>query len=134
LVGFASTVDHLGSVSIWWRWCNFRIRTRSLTDATSSENLLQISDINALPTGLKAQILDRFDCGFPAAVWTPSDFLDLANRDAVDKTLQCLVKWGGLRRIDRGLYAKPWQNRPTQQDCPADAKAVIDAVAYREHI
>ena len=36
-------------------------------------------------------------------------------RDAVDKTLQRLVKWGELRRIDRGLYDKPLFNSLTQQ-------------------
>jgi hypothetical protein len=47
-----------------------------------------------------------------------------ARCDAVDKTLQCLVKWGNLRRVDRGLYDKPQFNSLTQQDSPADPKAV----------
>ncbi len=103
-------------------------------DSTASETLLQTSDMNAPPPGLKSQILDRVDCGEPGAVWTPSDFLDLAGRDAVDKTLQRLVKYGSLRRIDRGLYDKPRYNSLTQQDSPADPKAVIDAVARRDQI
>ena len=103
-------------------------------DSTPSEILLQISDMDALSPGLKSQILDRIDRGMPGAVWTPSDFLDLANRDAVDKTLQRLVKWGSLRRIDRGLYDKPRYNGLTQQNSPADPKAVIDAVARRDQI
>ena len=102
--------------------------------STSSEILLQISDMNAPPPGLKLQILDRVDRGVPGAVWTPSDFLDFTNRDAVDKTLQRLVKWSSLRRIDRGLYDKPRYNGLTQQDSPADPKAVIDAVARRDQI
>ena len=101
-------------------------------DSTPSEILLQISDMDTLPPGLKSQILDRVDRGEPDGVWTPSDFLDLAGRDAVDKTLQRLVKWGSLRRIDRGLYDKPRFNRLTQQNSPADPKAVIDAVARRD--
>ena len=34
-------------------------------------------------------------------VWPPVDFLDLSNRDAIDKSLQRLVQAGQLRRIDR---------------------------------
>jgi Family of unknown function (DUF6088) len=90
--------------------------------------------MDSLPSGLKSQILDRVDRGAVGAVWTPSDFLDIAGRDAVDKTLQRLVKWGNLRRIDRGLYDKPRFNSLTQQDSPADPKAVIDAVARRDQI
>ena len=70
--------------------------------------------MNSLPSGLKSQSLDRVDRGPVGAVWTPSDFLDIAGRDAVDKTLQRLVKWGNLRRIDRGLYDKPRFNSVTQ--------------------
>lgn len=101
---------------------------------TLSEIPLHISDMDSLPSRLKAQILDRVDRGAVSAVWTPSDFLDLAGRDAVDKTLQRLVKWGDLRRVDRGLYDKPRFNSLTQQDSPADPKAVIDAVARRDQI
>jgi hypothetical protein len=96
--------------------------------------LLHISDMDSLTSGLKSQILDRVDRGAVGAVWTPSDFLDIAGRDAVDKTLQRLVKWGNLRRIDRGLYDKPRFNSLTQRDSPADPKAVIDAVARRDQI
>jgi hypothetical protein len=80
--------------------------------------------MDSLPSGLKLQILNHVDRGALGAVCTPSDLLDIAGRDAVDKTLQCLVKWGNLRRIDRGLYDKPQFNSLTQQDSPADPKAV----------
>lgn len=83
---------------------------------------------------LKAQILDRADRGASGAVWTPTDFLDLGGRDAVDKTLQRLVKAGELRRIDRGLYDKPRFNSLTQQDSAPDPRSVIDAVARRDQI
>ncbi|MGB5078169.1 MAG: DUF6088 family protein [Sphingorhabdus sp.] len=86
------------------------------------------------PLPLKDQILDRVNNGAPGAVWTPSDLLDLASRDAIDKSLQRLVKSGDLRRVDWGLYDKPRFNSLTQQDGPADTKAVIDAVARRDQI
>jgi hypothetical protein len=89
-----------------------------------SEILLHISDMSSLTSGLKSQILDRVDRGTVGAVWTPSDFLDIAGRYAVDMTLQRLVKWGNLRRIDRGLCDKPRFNSLTKQDSPADPKAV----------
>jgi len=40
-------------------------------------------------------------------VFTPSDFLDLAARAAVDQALSRLVKSGKLRRLARGLYDFP---------------------------
>lgn len=99
-----------------------------------SEVMLHISDMNKIPPGLKAQILDRVSGAAANTVWTPADFLDLAGRDAVDKTLQRLVKWGALRRIDRGLYDKPQFNSLTRQDNAPDPRAVIDAVARRDQI
>lgn len=99
-----------------------------------SEVMLHISDMDKIPPGLKAQILDRVSRATANTVWTPADFLDLAGRDAVDKTLQRLVKWGELRRIDRGLYDKPQFNSLTRQDNTPDPRAVIDAVARRDQI
>ena len=52
---------------------------------------------------LKAMIQNRMGASPPRTVWTPTDFLDLGSRDAVDKTLQRLVAADELRRIDRGL-------------------------------
>ncbi|MFC0804465.1 DUF6088 family protein [Ensifer sp. P24N7] len=40
-------------------------------------------------------------------VFTPSDFLDLAERAAVDQALSRMVKAGKLRRLARGLYDFP---------------------------
>lgn len=40
-------------------------------------------------------------------VFTPSDFLDLGGRAAVDQALSRLVKSGTLRRLARGLYDFP---------------------------
>lgn len=40
-------------------------------------------------------------------VFTPSDFLDLASRSAIDQALSRLVKSGKLRRLVRGLYDFP---------------------------
>ncbi|MER9184868.1 DUF6088 family protein [Mesorhizobium sp. M0019] len=41
------------------------------------------------------------------SVFTPSDFLDIAGRAAVDQALSRLVQGGKLRRLARGLYDFP---------------------------
>ena len=82
--------------------------------------------------GLKTVMLDRIRAAEPRKVWTPSDFVDLASRDAVDKTLQRLTKAEALRRIDRGLYDQPGFNKLTQKPDPPDPRSVIDAVGRRD--
>jgi hypothetical protein len=96
---------------------------------------IQISDMTSdARTDLKRLIQARAAATSPRAVWTPADFLDLGTRDAVDKTLQRLVKSNDLRRIDRGLYDRPIFNSLTQQPGPPDPRGVIDAVARRDQI
>lgn len=81
---------------------------------------------------LKTAMLERIRADAPRKIWTPSDFVDLASRDAVDKTLQRLAKAEVLRRIDRGLYDQPGFNRLTQKPNPPDPRSVIDAVGRRD--
>jgi hypothetical protein len=86
------------------------------------------SQLNSdLRTRLLARAAER-----PEEVWTPTDFADLAARDAVDKALQRLAASGELRRIDRGLYDKPTQNRLTGRQRVPDYRAVIRAIARRD--
>jgi hypothetical protein len=83
---------------------------------------------------LKSQVAQRIS-GAPASkVWTPSDFLDLGQRDAVDKTLQRMVASHALRRIDRGLYDQPRTNQLTGSAAVADYMSVIDAVGRRDQV
>uniref|UniRef100_E6VQ31 Transcriptional regulator, AbiEi antitoxin, Type IV TA system n=1 Tax=Rhodopseudomonas palustris (strain DX-1) TaxID=652103 RepID=E6VQ31_RHOPX len=81
---------------------------------------------------LKTAMLERIRADAPRKVWTPSDFVDLASRDAVDKALQRLANAGTLRRIDRGLYDQPGFNKLTQKTNPPDPRSVIDAIARRD--
>lgn len=83
---------------------------------------------------LKELIISRIKGGPSSNVWTAADFLDLGNRDAVDKALQRLVANGEIRRIDRGLYDKPGYNQLTKKSTSADPRGVIDAVARRDQI
>lgn len=97
-----------------------------------SEKVLQFSDMSSDSPDLKAAMLDRIRGDAPRKVWTPSDFVDLASRDAVDKALQRLTKAETLRRIDRGLYDQPGFNKLTQKPNPPDPRSVIDAVGRRD--
>lgn len=82
-----------------------------------------------LPYRLRARIDDA-----PRQVWTPSDFADVGGRAAVDKALQRMVASGQLRRIERGLYDKPYQNTLTGKSTVPDYRAVIDAIARRDQV
>lgn len=53
------------------------------------------------------RIMKRARANGRGGVFTPSDFLDLAGRGAVDQALSRLVKAGKLRRLARGLYDYP---------------------------
>ena len=53
------------------------------------------------------RIMKRTRAAGRGGVYTPSDFLDLAVRGAVDQALSRLVKAGKLRRLARGLYDFP---------------------------
>ena len=80
---------------------------------------------------LRRRILDRITA-HADHVWTPVDFLDLAPRAAVDKTLQRLVRTKMLTRVDRGLYHLPRINGLTHKPAPPGHRAIIDAVARRD--
>lgn len=94
--------------------------------------MMYISDMTTeTGTDLKRTILRRARAR-RGWVWTPSDFVDLGTRAAVDKALQRLVAAGELRRIDRGLYDRPRHNRLTGRPAVPDYRAVIEAVARRD--
>jgi hypothetical protein len=83
---------------------------------------------------LSSHILNRMRKDSSISVWTPSDFLNLGSRAAVDKALQRLVGSKNVRRIDRGLYDLPRVNQLTGKPTHPDYTAVIDAVARRDQI
>jgi hypothetical protein len=64
-----------------------------------------------------------------ASVFSPRNFDDFGNPDAVRQTLSRLVKAGKIRRIRRGLYDWPRQ-RPiigqTLPDIMATVRALMD--------
>ncbi|MEI9850173.1 MAG: DUF6088 family protein [Sphingomonas sp.] len=81
---------------------------------------------------LKNAILDRMAQEAPLGVWTPSDFLDLGRRDAVDQALHRLARGQQIRRIARGLYDQPRTNALTARPTTSDPRGIIDALARRD--
>ena len=76
---------------------------------------------------LKSQVAQRISVGPASKVWTPSDFLDLGQRDVVDKTIQRMFTSLALRRIDRGLYDQPRTNQLTGRAAVADYSAALNS-------
>ncbi|MES2551527.1 MAG: DUF6088 family protein [Pseudomonadota bacterium] len=83
---------------------------------------------------LKSAVLSLIRTDGASHVWVPTDFAAFGSRDAVDKTLQRLVRDGELRRIDRGLYDRPTINSLTKRPTSPDYRAVIDAIARRDQL
>lgn len=81
---------------------------------------------------LKASILERVSSKTHQAVWTPSDFLDLGSREAVDQALHRMARSGDIRRIARGLYDCPSINSLTGRSTSPDPRSIVDALARRD--
>ena len=85
-------------------------------------------------SALKSHIFALIEAAEPGQVWVPTDFAQLGSRDAIDRTLQRMVQAGALRRIDRGLYDRPKVNSLTQRLTTPDYRAVVEAIARRDHL
>ncbi|WP_041742082.1 DUF6088 family protein [Collimonas fungivorans] len=85
-------------------------------------------------SALKPHISALIEAAGPGQVWVPTDFAQLGSRDAIDKTLQRMVRAGELRRIDRGLYDRPKLNSLTQRPTSPDYRAVVEAIARRDQL
>jgi len=65
-------------------------------------------------------------------VFTPSDFLDTGNRDAVDKALSRLRTKGVIRRLDHGVYDYPKHSSRTGLRSP-DPDQVATRLAHKNN-
>lgn len=83
---------------------------------------------------VKSQIQTRLKSSSANKVWSPTDFIDLGSRDAVDKTLQRLTVQGNLQRVNRGLYTLPRINALTKKAAVPDYQQVINAISRREQV
>jgi hypothetical protein len=81
---------------------------------------------------IKSEIQKRMAAEAPFGVWTPTDFLDLGSRDAIDQTLSRMTGARDIRRITRGLYDLPRPNTLTGKPTNPDPRRVIDALARRD--
>lgn len=66
-----------------------------------------------------------------SSVFTPTQFLDLGSRDAVDKSLSRLAEAGTIRRLARGVYDYPKQH-PVLGTLSPSADEVAKALAGRD--
>lgn len=83
---------------------------------------------------LKSHISALIEEAGPGQVWVPTDFAHLGSRDAIDKTLQRMVRAGELRRIDRGLYDRPKLNSLTKRSTSPDYRAVVESIGRRDQL
>ena len=80
-------------------------------------------------SSIPAAIRNRTSAPAQPRVWTPEDFADLGPRTAVDQALHRLVASRSLRRIARGFYDLPQDNRLTGKPTYPNPRNVIDALA-----
>src|ERR1044071_5815914 len=78
-------------------------------------------------------VLNRIYGSRGGAVFTPSDFLDLGSRRAVDLALHRLVKRKTLWRLARGLYEYPREHEELGLLSP-DIEKVAKALAGKDRI
>jgi Family of unknown function (DUF6088) len=83
---------------------------------------------------IKSHISSLIRSAAPGHVWVPNDFTHLGSRDAIDKTLQRMVRAGNLRRIERGLYDHPSINSLTKRPTVPDYRAILAALARRDQL
>jgi hypothetical protein len=76
------------------------------------------------------QILRRMRALGKTHAFTPSDFLDLGPRAAVDKALSRNARLGIIRRVGHGLYDVP-RDHPLMGRLSPNADAVVKAIAKR---
>ncbi len=83
------------------------------------------------PGSIAAAIRDRISAPKEPRVWTPEDFAGLGPRTAIDQALHRLVAAGSLRRVARGFYDTPRDNRLTGKPTYPSPRDVIDALARK---
>jgi hypothetical protein len=83
--------------------------------------------VSSIPTAIRYRISTP---GQPR-VWTPEDFADLGPRTAVDQAIHRLVASRDLRRIARGFYDTPQDNRLTGKPTYPNPRDVIDALTRK---
>jgi hypothetical protein len=82
---------------------------------------------------IEKRILKRIYKSKAGTVFTPSNFLDIGSRSAVDLALHRLMKKKLLRRLARGLYEYP-QEHPELGALSPNIESVAKALAGKDHL
>jgi len=80
---------------------------------------------------VESDLLRRIRGDGRGGVFTPSHFLDLGSRAAVDQALSRMAATGSIRRLARGLYDYP-KKHPVLGDLLPSAEAIAVAIAARD--
>ena len=79
------------------------------------------------------QIQERINKAADGAIFVGSDFVDIAGRETIRRTLNRLVDAGMLRRIIKGVYEKPKFSMLLDEFVAPDTDAVAHAIARSYH-
>jgi len=85
------------------------------------------------PQSIEKSIASRIYGHGRGSVFTPTEFLDLGSRRAVDLSLHRLAKLGTIRRIARGLYHYP-ETHPLLGEVAPSIEAVSKALAAHAQV
>jgi len=92
-----------------------------------------MSSVKKTTQSVDARILSRIYGSKRGSAFTPSDFLDLGSRRAVDLALHRLERGKILRRLARGLYEYP-REHPELGTLSPDIEKVARALAVKHRI
>jgi len=81
---------------------------------------------------MRDQIVARIEKLSSGEVFSAKDFLDVASRDMIDKTLAGLARGGTIRRVRRGLYDVPRVNPALGGQLSPDIDSAAQAIARRQ--
>jgi len=84
--------------------------------------------VQSIDAKLKKRIFGRGK----GSIFTPTDFLDLGSRDAIDKALSRSAAKGTFRRLARGLYDYP-KSHPDLGMISPDPDTIARAIAGRDN-
>lgn len=101
-----------------------------------SRIIYNIRDVNRrikVDYGCTKQLRDRLSHAANGAVFTASDFSDIADTASVRQSLSRLVKKGVLQRIFNGVFYKPKYSSLLREYIPAYPDDVAKAIARNYH-
>lgn len=80
---------------------------------------------------IDSKIVEAINVRGPGAVFVPTDFLDLGNRQVIDIVLHRLVRKGTIRRLARGIYDFP-EEHPILGKLQPSPEKIAEALVDRD--